>query len=238
MIYRIVYRLKKWLNRLEQWLKIIIRGLSGQEYLENRHLLMRLATLRADYNQLRQDTDELLKYADHEISQLKAENARLTQTLDELQLRVWELEQQVNDLLDYIAQLDQSDLKTDGEQLSGDVQKLDLSAWSLGIIGGHATTRRGVIEALSTHYGLGTWVEIPPLSEGSIKRNVLKGKIRRCDLIIIITGYMSHPLTHAVYSLKASGALTGEVVLLNCRGTSGVVREVLDYVVKKSEEML
>ena len=59
MIYRMVYRLKKWLNRLEQWLKIIIRGLSGQEYRENRHLLMRLATLRADYNQIKQDTDEL-----------------------------------------------------------------------------------------------------------------------------------------------------------------------------------
>ncbi|MBE9070151.1 hypothetical protein IQ260_26265 [Leptolyngbya cf. ectocarpi LEGE 11479] len=216
----------------------MIRSLSGQEYRENRHLLMRLATLRADYNQLKQDTDELLKYADNEISQLKHENAGLTQTLDELQLRVWELEQQVNDLLDYIAQLDKSDLETDGDQLPDNVQKPDLSTWSLGIIGGHATTRRGVIEVLSNQYGLGTWVEIPPLSENSIKRNVLRGKIRRCALIFIITGYMSHSLTHAVYSLKASGALAGEVVLLNCRGTSGVVREVLDHVIKKSEEML
>ncbi|MBE9062394.1 hypothetical protein [cf. Phormidesmis sp. LEGE 11477] len=48
---------------------------------------------------------------------------------------------------------------------------------------------------------------------------------------------MNHSLTHAVFGLKASGALSGEVVLLNFRGKSGVVREVLRYFVTNFEDV-
>lgn len=38
---------------------------------------------------------------------------------------------------------------------------------------------------------------------------------------------MNHSLTQAVYGLKESGGLSGKVELLNFRGKSGVVREIL-----------
>jgi hypothetical protein len=58
-----------------------------------------------------------------------------------------------------------------------------------------------------------------------------------CDLIVIITGYMNHSLTQAVWALKESGALRREVELLNFRGQSGVVQEILRYFVTNFEDV-
>ena len=70
---------------------------------ENGQLLQRLAALRADYNQLKRDSDELIRHTDSELTLLKQTNAGLAKEFDDLQLRVWELEQQVDELLLYIA---------------------------------------------------------------------------------------------------------------------------------------
>jgi hypothetical protein len=93
-----------------------------------------------------------------------------------------------------------------------------------------------VLEELSTRYGLKHWVEIPPLREASIRRNKLKKKLRHCNLIVIIADYMSHPLTHAIYGLKSAGALVGKVILLNCHGKSGIIRDILEYVKQQKVE--
>ena len=192
---------------------------------ENRQLVQRLALLRADYNLLKRDNDELLRYADKELSALKQTNTGLAKEFDDLQLRVWELEQQVDELLLYIADL------TVGEQTVFDFETDEsgdeLADVFLGIVGGQAVTRREVIRELSEQHGLQRWVEVPALHECNIQKRVLKEKIERCDLIVIVTGYMNHSLTKAVYALKTAGALAGEVVLLNFRGKSGIVREVL-----------
>ncbi|MGC1308294.1 MAG: hypothetical protein WA885_13785 [Phormidesmis sp.] len=192
---------------------------------ENKQLVKRLASLRADYNQLRKETDELLRYADRELSALKATNAGLAEAFDELQLRVWELEQQVDELLLYIASLTVPSQEAVAFEVGegGD----ELAGIYLGIVGGQDATRQEVIRALSEQHGLQRWVEIPALQESNIHKRVLREKIERCDLIVIVTAYMSHSLTKAVYGLKAAGALSGEVVLLNFRGKSGIVREIL-----------
>ncbi|MEL6469048.1 MAG: hypothetical protein AAFQ74_04930 [Cyanobacteria bacterium J06623_4] len=209
----------------------LYRGLSGYERQVNDQLVQRLATLRADYNQLRKETDDLLRYADREINALKRTNTGLAREYDDLQLRVWELEQQVDELLLYIAQCDEADIG-ESRLISGPVEgevlpTPDLSAVKLGIVGGHDATRREVIKTLVDDYGLKQWVEVPPTWEKSLSQRVLKGKLERCDLTVIVTGYMNHSLTNAVQGLKESGGLAGDVVLLNFRGKSGVVREIL-----------
>ena len=192
---------------------------------ENEQLVQRLARLRADYNQLKRDTDELLRYADKELSALKQTNTGLAQEFDDLQLRVWELEQQVDELLLYIADLTgrpQTEFDFETDEL-GD----ELADIFLGIVGGHDVTRREVIRELSEQHGLQRWVEIPALRECNIQKRVLREKVERCDLIVIVTGYMNHSLTKAVYALQEAGALSGKVELLNFRGKSGIVREIL-----------
>ena len=201
---------------------------------DSEQLVKRLALLRADYNQLKQDADELLRYADAEIAGLKRTNTGLAEEYDDLQLRVWELEQQVDELLLYIAQLANPEDVLFVEAVSSGQLAVDLSQLYLGLVGGHDATRRGVVDTLSADYGLKRWVEVPPHWDSNIRKRGLKDKLQQCDLIVIITGYMNHSLTQAVFALKNSGSLRGEVVLLNFRGRSGVVREILRLAMKEA----
>ncbi|MBE9064833.1 hypothetical protein [cf. Phormidesmis sp. LEGE 11477] len=194
---------------------------------ENQQLVQRLSALRADYNQLKRDSEELLRYADRELTWLKQTNTGLAKEFDDLQLRVWELEQQVDELLLYIAAMSgaaDAHLKTAAD--TGESEP-NLSNLVLGIVGGHEATRREVIHELTEKYGLRRCAEVPPTWEGRHQKRVVRQKLEHCDLIVIITGYMNHSLTQAVFALKESGALRGEVELLNFRGKSGVVREIL-----------
>lgn len=202
---------------------------------ENKQLLQRLAALRADYNQLKRDSDELIRHVDTELTLLKQTNTGLAKEFDDLQLRVWELEQQVDELLLYIAAM------SGGEEVQQramedlpDFPKPNLSNLVLGIVGGHEATRREVIHELTEKYQLRRCVEVPPTWEGRHQKRVVRQKLEHCDLIVIITGYMNHSLTHAVFALKSSGALRGEVVLLNFRGKSGVVREILRLIARNN----
>jgi hypothetical protein len=212
-----------------EWVGQVLEWVAGRQMRrENERLVLRLARLRADYNQLKQDTDELLCHTDRELSELKQTNTGLAQEFDELQLRVWELEQQVDELLLYIAEM--AEASRQGAGVVEVVALPDLAEVNLGIVGGHEATRREVIDELTVQYGLRRWVEVPPTWESSLTKSVLRAKLERCDLIVIVTGYMNHSLTQAVFGLKAAGALAGEVALLNFRGKSGIVREVLRQV--------
>ncbi|NEP19951.1 MAG: DUF2325 domain-containing protein [Leptolyngbya sp. SIO4C1] len=222
MTNRMVACLKKRLIGSGRQLKIMLRGLSGEEYRQNRYLLMRLAALRADYNRLTQELNELIDYTDREIAQLKGQNSGLTQAQEALQLRVWDLEEQIEALLEYIAN---EFVKVEETSLPADADVPDLSKLHLALVGGHDATRREVIRELTEQYGLQKWVELPPFAHSSLVQ--IRPRIQRCDLIIVITRYMNHQLTDSINRLKASGGLMGEVVLVNCRGKTGVIREIL-----------
>ncbi|MEM8810951.1 MAG: hypothetical protein AAGF01_33500 [Cyanobacteria bacterium P01_G01_bin.38] len=229
MVNRVKAGLKRGLTLLEQRVKIICRGLSGQEHRQNRHLLMRLAALRGDYNQLKRELDELIEYTDREIAQLKGQNLELEQAQEALQLRVWDLEEQIEALLEYIAnefvKAAEGDITTEV-----DAPRVDLSELHLALVGGHDATRREVIRELTERYGLKKWVELPPFEHSSSGLVQIRPRLQRCDLIVVITGYMNHKLTDSINRLKASGALSGEVMLVNCRGKTGVIREILKHV--------
>ena len=68
------------------------------------------------------------------------------------------------------------------------------------------------------------------MNEANTSRNRVKSKIHRCNLVVLITGYMSHRLTEIVFSLKDAGALAGDVLQVSSKGKSGVLRGILDHV--------
>lgn len=105
-----------------------------------------------------------------------------------------------------------------------------LSSIRLALVGGHKTTRRAIIHELQENYALKDVVEIFPSSEVYINRNTVQEKIQHCNLIAVITGYIGHDLTRIIYDLKQNNALAGEVLLLSCRGKSGVIRSIIDWV--------
>ncbi len=102
----------------------------------------------------------------------------------------------------------------------------------LALVGGHQATRREVIRELCENYGLQNYVEVVPSSEAYISRSEVQAKISNCNLITVITGYMGHDLSQIISDLKKDGSLTGDVFFLACRGKSGVVREILNKVMK------
>jgi hypothetical protein len=238
----------KWLSQgfwaLQTSLNCLIRSLSGQDRRDKRRLIKHLSTLQAEQNLMQRQTTERQRLANLEIRGLATLKKQAEDERDDLQLQVWELEQQVQELLGYIARSrspsDQQQTALTTRPISDEAlptaSSPDLSVLVLGLVGGHPATRRSVINDLTTHYGLKHWVTIPPLHEASIRKNKLKKKLSRCDLIVIIADYMSHPLTHAIYGLQASGALKGEVVLLNCHGKSGVLRDILQHVNRQNME--
>ncbi|WP_008312846.1 hypothetical protein [Leptolyngbya sp. PCC 6406] len=235
-----------WLSQgfwaLQASLQCLIRSLSGQDRRDKRRLMKHLSTLQAEQNLMQQKATENQRLTHLEIRGLTTLKKQAEDERDDLQLQVWELEQQVQELLGYITQTHTDQQQPQTTTLLPPTEAIptaplpDLSMLVLGLVGGHPATRRGVIEALTTHYGLKHWVTIPPLHEASIRKHKLKKKLSRCDLIVIIADYMSHPLTHAIYGLQASGSLKGEVVLLNCHGKSGVLRDILYHVNRQNME--
>jgi hypothetical protein len=107
-----------------------------------------------------------------------------------------------------------------------------LASIRLALVGGHQATRREVIRELCENYGLQNYVEVVPSSEAYISRSEVQAKISNCNLITVITGYMGHDLSQIISDLKKDGSLTGDVFFLACRGKSGVVREILNKVMK------
>ncbi|MEB3311645.1 MAG: hypothetical protein VKJ02_15585 [Snowella sp.] len=107
-------------------------------------------------------------------------------------------------------------------------ETLSLSSISLALVGGHSTTRRAVIQELKENYALQSAIEVPPSSEAYINQNTVQEKIQNSDLIAVITGYIGHDLTNIISDLKRNHALKGEVLFLNCRGKSGIIRSIVE----------
>ncbi|MBE9066372.1 hypothetical protein IQ260_06875 [Leptolyngbya cf. ectocarpi LEGE 11479] len=104
---------------------------------------------------------------------------------------------------------------------------LDLSTWKIAMVGGHENMTRGVSEKLQQQYRLKELIQIPP---DKIPQQQLRPKLENCDLIILIIGYINHPLAQSISQLKDRNALKGELLWVNSLGVSGVMREVIGFI--------
>ncbi len=162
-----------------------------------------------------------------EVKQLRDKN-------DEAQLQVWDLQEQVQYYQDYfikaapqyqkIAVLEQR-LHQNPVQAN-----IDLSTLHLALVGGHPNVRREVVRELTANYGLIHYVEIAPSSEAYIDRSSIKAKVNSCNLIGVITGYIGHDSTTIVSALRKDGAINGQVLWIEYRGKSGIIRSLLQHI--------
>ena len=174
-------------------------------------LKRQLAAVETQYADAQKELNELVHYSDSEIHTLETE-------LDEHRAALAYCQ---TDLGRALA------IPPVQETSSAPPLPIDLSTWKIALVGGHEATKRGVGQRLHQNHELRTLVEIPPTH---MSQQQLKQKLENCDLIVSIVGYTNHPLTHSVSQLKNRGALKGELLPLNCRGVSGVVREILAFV--------
>ena len=253
-----VRRLSKSFHR-QVWL--LVRGISGADRREKQGLMRRLNALRAECNGLTHQMNQMRHQLSLENRGLQARYEEMKAERDDLQLEIWELEDLLQELFELLTSaeagspgaeathwpkiafeaqplaspkplVEQAD--SDKETLSVDLAAVDASGTKLALVGGHDSTRRGVIHELVEHHGLLHWVELPPFEKHSIGRSNIKAKIADCDLIVLITGYMRHKQTDSIVRLRKLGALSGDVLLVSCRGKSGVVREILTYIGQKN----
>jgi len=188
------------------------------------------------YDELKKESNALVTIADGEAQEWLTENAELRSQLEALEAeknalagRVIVLEHKIDlekfsrDAADYEA------LATSEPELAiVDGEFVDLSNFSLALVGGHETTHRKVKEELEK-YGLKRCVHVPPHSRESNSRDQVKDKISNCDLVVTITSYLNHSLSESVKKLKANHVLAGEVIWLHSHGKSSVVKTVLNY---------
>lgn len=195
-------------------------------------LQARYTATRQDCDRLQQENQELVQLAEEETLLLESENQRLQQEQQELLQWVAQLQRQVMGLQGNGLQ-SHSDLVGDSAGSDGPASS-DLSHLRLALVGGHQSTRRGVIQELSQNYGVAHVVELEPFSQESTALNKVRAKLSNCDWIFIITGYLSHKETKTVSVLKDRGAISGRVYLIKSRGRSGVVREILAHIIGES----
>lgn len=216
---------------------------------EKQRLLLKLSALTTQHNLLSQEMQETQHQLRLENRGLQMLYEEVKAERDDLQIEVWELEDIVEELFRLLTAMDgpqsvpepiwvdEARLQFSERQTNDSVHEtavgcetVNLSNLKLALIGGHDSIRRAVIRELSEHYHLTRWVQLPPFTKHSLGRSNIKAKIHDCDLIVLITGYMKHMQTESVVQLRKLGSLSGDVLLLNCRGKSGVVREILAYV--------
>ncbi|MGB3767256.1 MAG: DUF2325 domain-containing protein [Phormidesmis sp.] len=117
-------------------------------------------------------------------------------------------------------------LNIDLETLNG----VDLSDISIALVGGHDNTRHHVIEKLQQAHGLKKRYLHELSHEHTSDRGNVKEKIKNCDFVFVITGYISHKLHDSVMQLKDKDAIKGDVVRLDNHGASGVLRDILTHI--------
>jgi hypothetical protein len=97
----------------------------------------------------------------------------------------------------------------------------------IALVGGHERTRQHLRGRL---LDWGARVdEVPPPTSGRMSEREVLDRIRSSDLIVLITGYMGHEMSTIVTNLDTRKALSGRVMKVDCRGTSGVAREISQW---------
>lgn len=170
------------------------------------------------------------------IQALVQEKAQLVEEQEDLQLQLWDREEELEWFQKQLWSVERTALPQPIPLVEpGTVQ---LSGLSLALVGGHSSVRQGVLKVLCENYGLqhGNYVEVPPTSEFNINLSSLREKIGNSDLVVVVTRYIGHDLTGMVSSLQTSGSLSGEVLPVNVRGRTGIVRSILAYVQKAGQK--
>ena len=251
---------------LMQPFQLFLKGATGKDRHEKRQIAQQLVSIQVAYDRLQDTCDRLQKdheslqekydtlqrdrndfkdlfyYADKENKEVRSQLQKLTRRNAMLVGKIAVLENQIS-LHAYqsngSASLEDDSAEDDFIQQFqiGDFEQLDLSDVSVALIGGHETTHREVTEALRK-YGLKRCVHIPPHSIASHSRSQIKNKISNCDLILTITTYVDHPVSHCVKQLKETQMLSGEVIRTSSKGKSGVVRDILQYFAAQHVEVI
>ncbi|PZO09723.1 MAG: hypothetical protein DCF25_21420 [Leptolyngbya foveolarum] len=210
----------------------------------NERLTVEQSTLAVQLQDLETEIKQLVKLADDDEKRFSAQAENLTLALENEKRENVQLTGEIAVLEASLARQTYQqpqpsnagkspthDHKIPPNDINPDVLKcVDLSEVSIALVGGHDNTRHHVIEKLQQAHGLKKRHLHELSHEHTSDRRQVKEKIKNCDFVFVITGYISHKLHDSVMQLRDKDALKGDVVRLDNHGATGVLRDILTYV--------
>lgn len=202
------------LNNLRNNLEQKISRLKDQHRNEIETYQSRLDQLQADYDQAR----AMESYALEEASRLEALAQLSSQTSP--------------DNLNYSGYLyDGTPSEEDLDKaVVSPIQNIDFSKVKLGIVGGHPDFQRSIASKL---YEKGLQLEPVIISSskngGNLSASKLRGRLNRCNLILVFTYYAGHNLTQNVNSLVENGSLDAIVRTYGGSCKPDIVNDFLSF---------
>ena len=202
-----------------------------------------------------QYTDEEFQQYQEAVEAANIQRDNAEQEKDELQLQLWALEEKTSrdeeqlnrPRLSLVKSLAPSSPEAQNLEPSVETTSLpkssptetasleatpnvNLSNYRIAIVGGHRKVCRRVKAHLRSKYNLTKARHIPSQREKSIDYSRLHSKLEKCDLIVLMTDYMGHPLKKMVLDLKSKGSTGGHILYINTTGFSSINREINAYI--------
>ncbi|WP_448573846.1 hypothetical protein [Trichothermofontia sp.] len=192
-----------------------------------------LEQLRADLEKANVDRDSLEQQAFELLEQEGREKADLKAELGDTQNKLYQLQYEYDHILGIRETLEERLAQYEEEDA---FRRVDLSNMRVAIVGGHQNMMEYVA---STLYQENHLKELRSLSKDTrLATKTFKEKLKKVDLILVVTGYMSHSMSQIVDDLEARGQLRGKVIRLPTACTSGpaIVRRIREEIYSYSRQ--
>lgn len=153
------------------------------------------------------------------------ETEELRQEIEQLRLKIDELNS------DLISARSDRDYFICLQSEIAKIQSVNISSLYIGFVGGESRTLGKVINLLQQDHGL---IKHVLLAGGydtnqNLNQAAFRAKLQNCNLIVFISVYVGHPYWHMLKNLRIKEAITDNILFVNVKGESGIVREVIHY---------
>jgi hypothetical protein len=113
---------------------------------------------------------------------------------------------------------------------------VDLSTYTIAIIGGHTKSVARIAEELHRHrLGRNNFIAIPPSSEQNISESSMK-KIKNCDLVVVVTNFIGHGSTTIIGNLKGKKSIKGEIIYTTKTSGATISMKILETIASKRSQ--
>ena len=205
--------------------------------LEKAALSLKIEELKTDIKYLKKNNAEYVDMANEDVKKyeqaLKQKRDRINQLLREkaslrakLNICIHQKSSEARDT--------DSDSNTDKAALndipSEILDSLDLSDTSIAVVGGHDNLHSYLTDKLQRKHGIRKNKIRTINDDHGWDHGNVKERVQNFDYIFVVTEHMSHKLSGSVMDLRSKHSLSGEVIRLDTKGTTTVLKSILSHI--------
>ena len=206
-----------------------LESLSLDKQNSEANLQLLLEQARTDSDLLAQIYDHDLKDKDSALATIKASHEKYAK---ELEQELTQLKSEKQDLeCDLISARSDRDYFGSRHPEIAKIPLVDISSLYIGFVGGKSRTMNKVINLLQQDHGLINYVLLAGGYDENqnMNKNAFRAKLQSCNLIVFVSVYVGHPYWYMLKNLQSTGAITQNLLILDVRGESGIIREIIKY---------